>query len=120
MQTRSWHSNAANLSEYDRVAVVCRYVPWWLSSKEFGSGPCRTYIPRDVYETFPVELQHLYRHLAEDTDDYLQPENQLSARRARFLDQPELRGEIRGDNSHVAVGAMSAEEWLAQHDRARM
>ena len=48
-----------------------------LSSKEFGSGPCRTYIPRDIFETFSPPLQLLYRHLAEGVDDYLQPPNQV-------------------------------------------
>lgn len=79
--TRSWHSNAANLSDHPRHAVVCRYVPWWLSSKEFGSGPCRTYIPKEIYARFPHELQLLYRHVAEGVDDYLQPPNQLAAHR---------------------------------------
>jgi hypothetical protein len=118
--TRSWHSNAANLSDHDRVAVVCRYVPWWLSAMEFGSGPCRTYVPRDTWSSFPPELQLLYRHVAEGVDDYLQPDNQHSARRAMFQDQPELRGEELGDNGHVAVGEMSAEEWLRLHDIARL
>ena len=118
--TRSWHSNAANLSDHDRVAVVCRYVPWWLSAMEFGSGPCRTYVPHDTWSSFPPELQLLYRHVAEGVDDYLQPDNQHSARRAMFQDQPELRGEELGDNGHVAVGEMSAEEWLRLHAPARL
>ena len=133
------------------MAVVCRYVPWWLSAKEFGvriasnhdhaaqcvcgrtidlprsllfhglqSGPCRTYIPHDIWSTFPTELQLLYRHVAEGVDDWLQPENQTSARRAMFQDQPQLRGKTLGDNSHIQVGTMSAEEWLRLHDVARL
>ena len=87
---------------------------------EFGSGPCRTYVPQDVWRTFPTELQLLYRHVAEGVDDYLQPDNQTTAMRAMFQDQPELRGETIGDNSHVAAGGMSGEEWLALHDQARL
>ena len=54
-------------------------------------------------------------------DDYLQPPNQHAAQRAMFKDQPELRqpGAL-GDNGHVVVGAMSAEEWLQRHDTARL
>ena len=122
--TRSWHSNAANYTPYDRTAVVCRYVPWWLSAMEFGSGPCRTFVPKEIYNRFPPELQLLYRHLAEGVDDYLQPENQLSASRAMFQDQPHLRqpleeGEL-PQNDHVQVGTMSAEEWLERNDKARL
>ena len=34
--TRTWHSSALyNSSGRDRVAMVCRYAPWWLSVQEF-------------------------------------------------------------------------------------
>ena len=35
--TRLWHSGAANQTEHERTAVVCRYAPWWLSGAEFGN-----------------------------------------------------------------------------------
>ena len=35
IDSRIWHSNAANPSEKPRVAIVVRYVPWWVSV-EFG------------------------------------------------------------------------------------
>lgn len=115
--TRIWHSRAINQSEHERTAVVCRYAPWWLSGNEFGnlhSGghTLRTYVPQEVYAKFSPELKLLYRHIAEGEEDLLQPENQEKAMRARFVDQPELRqpGNI-GDNSHIVVGAMTAEEW---------
>ena len=116
--TRIWHSGAANQSEHERTAVVCRYAPWWLSGNEFGnlhSGghTLRTYVPREMYARFSPELKLLYRHLAEGEEDVLQPENQHKALRARFVDQP---GRI-GDNSHVVAGAMSREEW--ERSRAR-
>ena len=115
--TRIWHSGAINQSDQERTAVVCRYGPWWLSGNEFGnlhSGghTLRTYVPQEVYAKFSPELQLLYRHLAEGVEDILQPENQHKARRARFVDQPELRQPDHiGDNSHVVAGAMSREEW---------
>ena len=110
--TRIWHSRAINQSEHERTAVVCRYGPWWLSGNEFGnlhSGghTLRTYVPRDVYARFSPEVQLLYRHLAENEEDVLQPESQHRAARAR-----ETREKYRsGDNSHVVVGTMSVEEW---------
>ena len=67
----------------------------------------RTYVPRDVYERFSLELQLLYRHLVDDVKDVLQPGNQYSAAYAQSL-----RGSARnGDNGHIVVGAMSREEW---------
>jgi hypothetical protein len=64
--TRLWHSGAANQTEHERTAVVCRYAPWWLSGAEFGnlhSGghTLRTYVPREVYTRFSPELKLLYR-----------------------------------------------------------
>jgi len=110
--TRIWHSGAANQSEHERTAVVCRYAPWWLSGNEFGnlhSGghTLRTYVPQEVYARFSPELKLLYRHLAEGEEDVLQPEKQQDAIRARALRAPDHIG----DNSHVVAGAMSMEEW---------
>ena len=118
--TRIWHSSAANQSEYERTAVVCRYAPWWLSGNEFGnlhSGghTLRTYVPQEVYAKFSPELKLLYRHLAEGEEDVLQPENQDKASRARFVEKPENLG----DNSHVVVGAMSMDEWARSHARSK-
>ena len=121
--TRLWHAGAANQSEHERTAVVCRYAPWWLSGKEFGNKHSGghtlwTYVPQEVYSRFSPELKLLYRHLAEAEEDVLQPENQHKAFRARFVDQPALREPgLFGDNSHVVACAMSREEW--EHSRAR-
>lgn len=109
--TRIWHSGALNQSEHERTAVVCRYAPWWLSGNEFanlhsGGHTLRTYVPQEVYARFSQELKLLYRHLAEGEEDVMQPENQNRAARAR-----EAKESGTGDNSHLVVGAMSAEEW---------
>ncbi len=50
--TRTWHAGAANQSQYERTAIVCRYAPWWLSSHEFGnlhSGGqhVHSYVPKE-------------------------------------------------------------------------
>ena len=150
-------SSADPLSEHT-PNTPGRYVPWWLSVQEFGSGPCRTYIPTELYKALPptvqvrplrcvcdtqarlpspvtpeldsstvlrflrstrpvlpalpaldspalpglsslvrydmplnhgvvAAVQLLFRHAAEGVDDYLQPENQLKAARAMFVDQ---------------------------------
>ena len=63
-------------------------------------------MPQEVYAKFSPELKLLYRHLVEGEEDVLQAENQDKAIRAR-----EMRGSKVGDNSHVAAGAMSRQEW---------
>ena len=60
IDSRIWHSNAANPSDEPRVAIVVRYVPWWVSV-EFG-GRNNAIVPRQVYEVFPEAVKPLYRH----------------------------------------------------------
>ena len=60
IDSRIWHSNAANPSDKPRVAIVVRYVPWWVSV-EFG-GRNNAIVPRQVYEAFPEDVKLLYRH----------------------------------------------------------
>ena len=60
IDSRIWHSNAANPSDEPRVAIVVRYVPWWVSV-EFG-GRNNAIVPRQVYEAFLEEVKPLYRH----------------------------------------------------------
>ena len=60
IDSRIWHSNAANPSDKPRVAIVVRYVPWWVSV-EFG-GRNNAIVPRHVYEAFPDDVKPLYRH----------------------------------------------------------
>ena len=127
-----------NFSPEPRHAVVLRYAPWWLSVNDFGGGAvsqCNTYVPRDAFERLPAGAQALYRHAVLDgeapdprgghgwrlgAEDYLQPPKLRTALRSIFLDQPHLRGEELGSNDHVLVGEMSADEWLALHDRSRL
>ena len=60
IDSRIWHSNAANPSDEPRVAIVVRYVPWWVSV-EFG-GRNNAIVPRQVYEMFPENVKPLYSH----------------------------------------------------------
>ena len=113
--TRLWHAGAPNQSEQPRHAAVCRYAPWWLSVEEFGNpGRCRTFVPRDVFARLKPEVQLLYRHCAEQSGDFIQPEGQRKAYRAKFVDQPHLRAPDRfGDNIGLVVGGMDREQWRA-------
>jgi ectoine hydroxylase-related dioxygenase (phytanoyl-CoA dioxygenase family) len=109
--SRMWHCNARNRSSETRHSIVLRLAPWWLSCAEFGgrARECVT-VPREVYDRMPRATQLLYRHVAEGVDDFLQPANQVHAQRARFLDQPALRAETLGDNSHIVVRVPAEEE----------
>jgi hypothetical protein len=67
IDSRIWHSGAANPSPDPRVTVLTRYVPWWLSL-EFG-GRNRAIVPRKAYEAMPDAVKLLYRHRAEGETD---------------------------------------------------
>ena len=112
------HVGAPNQSQLPRHAVVCRFAPWWLSVDEFGDqGRCRSYVPADVFRRLKPEVQLLYRHCAVGAEDFLQPENQVKARRAKFVDQPHLRPSAPGSNAHIEVGSVGRDEWEAAHAR---
>ena len=67
MDTRIWHSNAANLSREPRIALVVRYAPWWLSA-EYG-GRNQAIVPRATYEALPPKVKILFRHRAEGVEN---------------------------------------------------
>ncbi len=60
MDSRIWHTAAPNETDYSRVAILARYVPWWLSV-ELGKRNQAT-IPADVLSGFPEAVQALYQH----------------------------------------------------------
>lgn len=68
IDSRIWHSNAHNPSREDRVALVVRYAPWWLSA-EYG-GRNRSIVPRDAYAAFPPAVRTLFQHRAEGATDH--------------------------------------------------
>ena len=80
MDSRLWHSTAANASREPRVAVVVRYAPWWLNLNVLmpGSEERRILVdetggtenlvpalPRDVYDGLPGALKPLVSHWVE-------------------------------------------------------
>ena len=58
--SRIWHTAAANQSDNPRVAVLARYVPWWVSV-ELGKRN-QAIVPVDVFDTFPEDVKPLYQH----------------------------------------------------------
>ena len=64
MDSRIWHSNAANPSAGRRTAVVVRYAPWWLNLELYGVNTAT--IPGEVFDAFPEEVKLLYEHRAEN------------------------------------------------------
>ena len=74
-----WHATARhNPSGRERVAVVNRWCPWWLSVDDFAPGDkynvyhvCRP-INHAEYLALPPDLQPLMRHLCPDECDTLQ------------------------------------------------
>ena len=72
--TRTWHSSPMwNPSGADRVAMVVRYVPWWITTS-FSSGMGS--MTKVEYEALPASLQPLVRHCVAGIADEIQPEKQ--------------------------------------------
>ena len=77
--SRSWHASAMhNTSGRDRIAVVNRWCPWWLSVDDYAPGEkyspgasCRP-LNHAEYLALPRDLQPLMRHLCPDEQDTLQ------------------------------------------------
>ncbi len=72
--TRTWHSSPMwNPSGADRVAIVVRYVPWWITTS-FSSGMGS--MTEAEYKALPESLQPLVRHCVDGIVDEIQPEKQ--------------------------------------------
>ena len=76
--SRSWHASAMHNTRHDRVAVVNRWAPWWLSVDDFAPGDtynvntlCRP-LSHAEYRALPAALQPLLRHVCPDEHDTLQ------------------------------------------------
>lgn len=75
--SRSWHASAMhNPSGRERVAVVNRWCPWWLSVDDYAPGDIYNTVCRPLahseYLALPADLQLLMRHLCPDEQDTLQ------------------------------------------------
>jgi ectoine hydroxylase-related dioxygenase (phytanoyl-CoA dioxygenase family) len=75
--SRNWHSPPMHyFGNQERVAVVSRWCPWWLSVDDFAPGSRYNVICRPLshseYLALPTELQPLMRHLCPDELDVIQ------------------------------------------------
>ncbi|HIN31565.1 MAG: hypothetical protein VCF25_32270 [Candidatus Poribacteria bacterium] len=75
--SRSWHASAMhNPSGRERVAMVNRWCPWWLSVDDYAPGGIYNMVCRPLshleYLALPTDLQPLMRHLCPDEQDTLQ------------------------------------------------
>ena len=65
-----------NPSGQERVAVVNRWCPWWLSVDDYAPGSRYNMVCRPLshteYLALPTELQPLMRHLCPDEPDAIQ------------------------------------------------
>ncbi len=75
--SRSWHASAMhNPSGRERIAVVNRWCPWWLSVDDYAPDGIDNMVCQPLshaeYLALPAELQPLMRHLCPDEQDTLQ------------------------------------------------
>lgn len=74
--SRLWHSSPVNMSDKERVAVINRWNPWWLSVDDFAplsrfNIVCRP-LSKDDFEKLPESLKPLMSHLCSDIPDRIQ------------------------------------------------
>jgi len=75
--SRLWHSSPLhNLSDKNRVAVVSRWCPWWLSADEFAPKSrfnitCRP-ISRSEFNSLPSKLKPIMKHLCSKESSIIQ------------------------------------------------
>ena len=114
--SRTWHASPHhNFSSRDRVAVVNRWCPWWLSVDDFapeeiyGIGQTGRSMSHAEYRALPAALQPLLRHLCPEERDVLQ---QPVLDRAAAADERSTRGyrllrenpeTLTGANAHIRV-----------------
>ena len=112
--SRSWHASAMhNPSGRDRVAVVNRWCPWWLSVDDYAPGGIYNTVCRPLahseYLALPVDLQPLMRHLCPDEQDALQQpvldRTKAAAMRTRwgFQQLEENPDSLSQANAHIRV-----------------
>jgi ectoine hydroxylase-related dioxygenase (phytanoyl-CoA dioxygenase family) len=76
--SRLWHSVPMhNLIKQERVSVINRWCPWWLSIDDYAPGSrynvvCRP-LSHSEYLALPTDLQPLMRHLCPDEREVIQP-----------------------------------------------
>jgi hypothetical protein len=78
MDARLWHALAPNPTDRERVAVLVRYAPWWLTTaplrpgmidrqeiveKQNGTDSQVPPLPPEVFESLPLEVKPLLRCL---------------------------------------------------------
>ena len=118
--SRSWHASAMhNPSGQERVAVVNRWCPWWLSVDDYAPGSRYNMVCRPIshteYLALPTELQPLVRHLCPDEPDAIQQpvldRAKAASLRTRwgFRQLEENSDSLTQANAHIRVPVLPSE-----------
>jgi len=118
--SRSWHASAMhNPSGQERVAVVNRWCPWWLSVDDYAPGSRYNMVCRPIshteYLALPTELQPLVRHLCPDEPDAIQQpvldRAKAASLRTRwgFRQLEENSDNLTQANAHIRVPVLPSE-----------
>ena len=115
--SRSWHASPMhNPGGQDRVAVLNRWCPWWLSVDDYApenifNTICQP-LSRAEYESLPTELQPFMKHLCPEVWDTIQQpvldRAKAAALRAKWgFDQLENpSGNLAQANAHIRVPSL--------------
>ena len=102
--------------EGERMAMVNRWAPWWLSVQDIGGGHIG-YMNTEEFEALPADLQPLVRHLCPEVEDTAQEPMVERAKAAGdragwgFAQQEEDPASVYTQNSHVRVPLPEPIKW---------
>ncbi len=112
--SRLWHSSPLhNLSNMDRVAVVSRWCPWWLSADEFAPKSrfniaCRP-ISKNEFLNLPKNLKPFMKHLCSKEPNTIQKKvltvSKAAARRTRWAHRllKENKVDLKKANNKITI-----------------
>ncbi len=111
--SRTWHASAMHNTAHKRVAVVNRWVPWWVAVDDYAPGGWFDTLCRPLslaeYEALPIALQPYLRHCCMEVPDTLQKpvldRAAAAAERTRWgFEQLKARPhDVANDNAHIMV-----------------
>ena len=102
--------------EGERMAMVNRWAPWWLSVQDIGGGHIG-YMNTEEFEALPADLQPLVRHLCPEVEDTAQEPMVERAKAAGdragwgFAQQEEDPASVYTQNAHVRVPLPEPIKW---------
>ena len=106
--SRTWHSAPMHSSStQERIAVINRWCPWWLSIDDYAPGSrynsvCRP-LSHSEYLALPKDLQPLMKHLCSDEQEMIQEPILKRSKEASKQVENEFRARSKNPHSQLRL-----------------